>query len=55
MFFASVFSFTNSAYLLFIMKKSSFGPHLKIIGICYYAIVLKEEKKKQKDHTHNSL
>ena len=27
--------------------KSSVGPNLKIIGICYYAIVLKEEKKKQ--------
>ena len=30
----------------------SFGPHLKTIGICYYAMVLKEEKKKQKHNTH---
>ena len=30
------------------------GPHLKTIGICYYAIVLKEKKKKHKtDHSKN--
>ena len=34
---------------------SSIGPHLKIIGICYYAIVQKEEKKKHKYTTHITL
>ena len=31
---------------------SSIGPHLKSIGICYCAIVLKEEKKTQQYTTH---
>ena len=30
----------------------SFGPPLKIISICDYAIVSKEEKKKQNYSTH---
>ena len=37
------------------LKKSSIQPHLKIIGICYYAILLKEEKKKQKYTTTITL
>ena len=37
-------------------KISSIWPHLKTIGIGYYAIVLKEEKKEtQIHHSHNVL
>ena len=48
----SVFIYTNSAKTLR-KKISSIGPNLKIIGICYYMIVLKEEKKKQIHYSHN--
>ena len=34
---------------------SSFGPHLKIIGISYYLKVLKEEKKKHKYTTQKTF
>ena len=34
---------------------SCIKPHLKIIGICYYAIVLKEENKTQMNHSHNFM
>ena len=31
---------------------SSFGPHLKIIGICYHLNMLKQKKKRNKYTTH---
>ena len=34
---------------------SPVGPYLKIIGICYYAIVLQEEKKTQIHLSHNFM
>ena len=36
--------FTNSDKIILNEKISSIGPYLKIIWICYYAIVLKEHK-----------
>ena len=33
-------------------EASSFGPHLKIILICHYLNLLKEEKKKHNYTTH---
>ena len=39
------------------MKESicSYGPHLKIIGICYCANVHNEEKKKHKHTTQKTF
>ena len=51
MFFFFKFFYTNSAYIILNEKISSIEQHLKVIGICYYAIVLKEEEKKQKHIT----
>ena len=39
---------TNSTKKMVNEQISSIGPHSKIIGICYYAILLKEEKKKHR-------
>ena len=44
--------YTNSVKIISNEKVSSIGSQLKIIGICYYAVVLKEEKKKHKWSIH---
>ena len=43
--FISFFIYTNLTKITLNDSICSFGPHLKIIGICYYANVPKEEKK----------
>ena len=53
--FISVFIYSNSAKIIFKGSISSFRPHLKIIGNCYYANVLKEEKKKLKYTIHRTF
>ena len=45
--FISISIYTNSAKIIRNEKIKSIGQHLKIVGICYYSIVLKEEKKKK--------
>ena len=53
--FISVFIYTNSTKLILNYSKKSFEPHLKFFGICYYANVLKEGKKKHKCTTQKTL
>ena len=50
--FISISIYTCTAHILLNESKSSIEPQLKTIWICYYAIVLKQEKKKQKFNTH---
>ena len=44
--------YTNSADIKLNEAINSVGKHCEIIGISYYAIVLKKENKKQKHTTH---
>ena len=48
----SFVNYKNWAIIILNEQISSIWPHLKIIGICYYAIVLQKEKKKQKSTTN---
>ena len=53
--FISFSIFTNSTKKMLNEQKCSIGPYLKIIRNCYYALVLREEKKKHKYTTHITL
>ena len=55
MMFFSISIYTNSAENKLKDYINSVGPHLKLIGIFFYAIVLNEEKKKQKYTTHITI
>ena len=45
MYFFVISTYTYSTNIILNDSIGSIGPHLKNIGICDYAIVLKEEKK----------
>ena len=49
--FLSTSIYTNSANIILIEKIGSIRPYLKIVRICYYAMLLKEGKKKRKHTT----
>ena len=51
MYFFSIFKLITPLKL-YSRNEKFLGAHLKIIGICYYANMLKEKKKKQKHTTH---
>ena len=56
-YYRNIMYFFSVNYTKIVLKDSitSFGPKLKIIGICYYANLLKDEKKEHKYTTNRNL